>query len=116
MMLSIVSLAIAAPTAAVALDGPPKYAPVVKSWVTVEGYPAEALRNGWEGVAGFTVTVGTDGKVLDCKIIHSSGHKVLDDATCSEITKRARFTPARDADGRPVVSTYSQQVNWRIPH
>jgi len=116
MLLTFLSLASTASAVAVAADRPPTYTPIVKSWVTTDGYPAEALQNRWEGVAGFTVTVGTDGKVLDCKIIQSSGHKVLDDATCREITKRARFTPPRDAEGRPVVSTFSQRVNWRMPH
>ncbi|MDR2857931.1 MAG: energy transducer TonB [Novosphingobium sp.] len=83
-------------------------------WVTSKGYPQRALRNGWEGIAWFTVTVGTDGKVKNCIITKSTGHAILDAATCNELTLRARFHPALGNDGTPIVSTYDSKMIWRI--
>jgi hypothetical protein len=44
----------------------------------------------------------------------SSGSPALDAQTCRLIWLRARFTPARDASGAPVTSTYQQRLVWRI--
>jgi protein TonB len=53
--------------------------------------------------------------VSGCEIIRSSGHKSLDDATCSILQRRARFTPARAADGQPIASTVvSPPIVWRL--
>ena len=40
---------------------------------------------------------------------------ILDQAACSNITRRARFTPAKDGSGNPVQDTYSNRVRWVIP-
>lgn len=114
MILLLLALANSFEKSEIAPEKRPEYAPVVTSWITTKGYPKEALRHGWEGIAGFTVTVGTDGKVQDCKIIETSGYPVLDEATCREIIAHARFKPALDHDGKPIISTYSQRVRWQI--
>jgi len=117
-----------APPAPVALPAPPAAPPPPRftpkaaapkgnpgNWATSNDYPSRALREEREGTTGFRVTVGTDGKVTDCQITRSSGSADLDDATCSNIRRRARFTPATDGDGNPTTGSYSNSIRWVIP-
>jgi protein TonB len=60
------------------------------------------------------MTVGVDGQVTACVTVASSGSKSLDDATCSIFTRRARFSPAIGADGRPTVDTHIARLRWRV--
>lgn len=85
------------------------------SWATANDYPARALREEREGTTGFRVTVNAEGRVSDCSITRSSGHADLDDATCRNITRRARFRPATDGNGQPTTDTYSNAIRWVIP-
>jgi TonB family protein len=85
------------------------------SWVTTNDYPATALRQEIEGTASFIVSVNANGVVASCRITGSSGSSVLDEATCVNVTKRARFQPATDKNGKPISSTYANRVTWRIP-
>jgi periplasmic protein TonB len=84
------------------------------SWATTNDYPSRALREEREGTTGFRVTVGPDGRVTDCQITSSSGHADLDQATCDNVRRRARFNPATE-DGQPTTGTYSNRVRWVIP-
>lgn len=84
-------------------------------WVVTDDYPAKALREGAEGIAGFRVVVGSDGRVDACEITSSSGNPQLDEATCKNVTRRARFEPATDGNGQKVVGSYSSTVRWQIP-
>ncbi|OYW50661.1 MAG: energy transducer TonB [Novosphingobium sp. 12-62-10] len=119
----------APPPAPVVLPPPPPSAPPPPSftpkaaqpkgrpgeWVTTNDYPSRALREDKEGVTGFRLTVGTDGKVQDCQITRSSGTPELDDATCANLRRRGRFNVATDGDGKPTTGTYSSSVRWQIP-
>ena len=75
------------------------------SWATTNDYPSRALREEREGTSGFRVTVGPDGKVTDCSITSSSGHADLYAATCDNVRRRARFTPAMDGEGNPTTGS-----------
>ena len=85
------------------------------SWVTSEDYPSAPLREGAQGTTGFHVTVGPDGKVASCEVTSSSGNDQLDKATCQYVTRRARFTPAKDTDGKAMAGSYSSRVKWVVP-
>ncbi|MBB3859760.1 protein TonB [Novosphingobium hassiacum] len=85
------------------------------SWATTNDYPSRALREEREGTTGFRVSIGTDGKVTDCQITRSSGSPDLDEATCANVRRRARFTPATDGEGQPTTGSYSNSVRWVIP-
>lgn len=84
------------------------------TWVTEADYSSRAIRQGLEGVARFSLTIGTDGRGTGCQITGSSGHEELDTATCQLVTKRARFEPARGENGDTVTGTYASAVRWRI--
>lgn len=122
----IETVAVAPPPAPIVL-APPPAAPPPKgpssaaqpkgnpgSWATPNDYPSRALREERTGTTGFRVTVGTDGRVVDCQVTSSSGHADLDQATCQNVARRARFRPAMQ-DGQPVQGTYSNRVRWVIP-
>ena len=85
------------------------------SWATSNDYPARDLREGNQGVAGFRLTIGSNGKVQECTITASSGFPGLDRATCDNLTRRARFEPATDGSGAKVAGTYSNNIRWVIP-
>jgi protein TonB len=85
------------------------------NWVTTSDYPSRALNDKREGVTGYRVSVGPDGRVTDCNITSSSGSPELDDATCSNIRRRARFNPAMDGEGQPTSGAFSGRVRWQIP-
>ena len=84
-------------------------------WITNDDYPRAGITRELEGVAGYRLVIGSDGRVDDCQITGSTGHTVLDRATCQLIERRARFEPATDQTGRTVVGTYDGQVTWDIP-
>lgn len=103
-------------------DTPPKGPrpnPVPRSnpgtWANTTDYPASALAQEREGATSFRVTVNSDGQVATCTITQSSGHADLDDATCVNVQRRARFWPALDARGNPVEGIWSSRVRWQIP-
>lgn len=85
-------------------------------WVTNSDYPAGAMRRGEQGVTGFRVTVGADGRVRDCVVTRSSGSDELDRATCAKVSMRAKFAPASDSNGNPVAGSYANTIRWEIPN
>lgn len=85
------------------------------NWANANDYPSRALREEREGTTRFRLTVGTNGRVTDCQITGSSGHADLDQAACKNLTRRARFRPALDANGEPMVGYYANAVRWQIP-
>lgn len=88
---------------------------VAGGFISLQDYPPEALRRGWEGVTAFTVVIETDGSVGDCRITKSSGYDVLDRQTCVLLKTKARFKPAHDEKGNPVRAGFSNSVAWTIP-
>jgi TonB family protein len=78
-------------------------------------YPPTALRALAEGVVAFEVKLAKDGKVTGCRVTQTSGNADLDQQTCSQLRKTARFKPASDSAGRPTASTYAGKLRWKIP-
>ncbi len=85
------------------------------SWVRSKDYPKAALRAEETGTTGFRLDVSRKGKATACTVTFSSGSAVLDAATCSVLLRRARFSPARDANGRGVAGTYASRFRWMLP-
>lgn len=84
-------------------------------YFSTDDYPPSALARGAEGVVRFQLEIGPDGLVKTCDILSSSGDPALDAVTCSILLGRARYTPARDAAGRPVIGRDVASVTWRLP-
>ncbi len=85
------------------------------AWVTNDDYPSSAMREGVQGVTGFRLDIGTDGRATNCTVTASSGSALLDDTACRLLVRRARFSPAKDSSGNPMTASYSNRVRWQIP-
>lgn len=83
-------------------------------YFTEGDYPLVAARLGISGATRVTVVVGSDGSVIQCSVTQGSGNAVLDHVTCETFEEDVKFTPARDAAGRPVASVYKTRVSWRV--
>jgi protein TonB len=85
------------------------------SYASDDDYPASALRGGEQGRAGFVLDIGADGRVTNCRIMAPSGSAALDSVSCRVMRSRARYTPARDAQGNPVPDRHLGELNWTLP-
>jgi TonB family protein len=86
----------------------------VAALISADDYPADALRAREQGRVAFRLGIGTDGRVTSCEIVQSSGSRSLDSATCRVMRSRARYTPAKAADGKAVPSTAEESVTWSL--
>ena len=85
------------------------------TWVTRGDYPRDEYFKGVQGTTVFTLTIDVEGRPTACKVVQSSGSQILDTTTCTVITARAKFDPARDAEGRKIAGSYRNRVHWIIP-
>lgn len=116
------------PTPIVAPPAPPAPAPVVSrvsqaasargdesQWITNDDYPPRAITEEKEGTSVIAWTINTQGRVENCRTIQSSGSSDLDEAACRLLTRRGRYTPAKDQDGNPIATTKQRRVKWVLP-
>ena len=85
------------------------------SYLSADDYPAAAMRANEQGRVSFTLDVDANGRVTACAITSSSGSASLDSATCRIMRSRARYTPARDANGKAIPSQDRAAVTWVLP-
>ncbi|MFM6933305.1 MAG: TonB family protein [Novosphingobium sp.] len=86
-----------------------------ETWVVSDDYPVRELSQGRSGIVQFRLDVDAAGKVERCSILSSTKSDYFQSATCAGLTKRARFAPAVNADGKPVRSFYVNAVRWLSP-
>jgi TonB family protein len=79
-----------------------------------DDYPLEALSNEEQGTVAVHLQVEPSGRVGRCTVAVSSGSSALDRKTCEILQERARFSPALDGEGHPVVDHYTQRITWRL--
>jgi protein TonB len=77
-------------------------------------YPAAAFQAGIQGVLRTRYTIGTNGRVIRCEILETSGSPLLDETTCRLVMERYRYRPARNAAGKPVVDVVIQRHHWEL--
>lgn len=58
------------------------------------------------------MTVGTDGRARDCRVVEPSPDPEADRITCRLAEERFRFRPATDAAGNPVAAEYGWRQRW----
>jgi hypothetical protein len=85
------------------------------SWVTNDDYPWAAIRAEQQGSVSFILLIDAAGVPLDCALTSSSGSLLLDNFTCDLLVTRARFNPARNAQGILVPSTWRSRFRWVLP-
>jgi len=69
----------------------------------------------WQGTSGIAWTINEQGRVENCHVVSSSGSQVLDDTACRLMTRRGRYSPAKDASGNPIKQTSSLRFRWVLP-
>jgi hypothetical protein len=84
-------------------------------WVVTADYPQGMLTSGYQGVVDFRLIVGADGKPTNCIIQQTSRPADFAAASCRALMRRAKFSPAIDAAGNPVISYWSNSVRFVIP-
>jgi hypothetical protein len=86
-----------------------------EKWVVSSDYPIRMLSEGQPALVNFRLNIGTDGIPTACYIQATTRPKEFDDAVCKSVMRRAKFSPALDATGRPLASYYQNTVYFRIP-
>jgi TonB family protein len=81
--------------------------------ITDSDYPLSM--QGKQGTTRFELTVAADGRPVSCSVTTSSGHADLDSNACKAFLRRARFSPAKDAQGNPIAGRYRGAVTWKAP-
>jgi TonB family protein len=77
-------------------------------------YPDDAISRFQSGTVEVLLLVDEKGSVADCAIIASSAFASLDGQTCAIMRARAKFRPAKGADGNPAKGAFRQRISWRI--
>lgn len=85
------------------------------TWITYGDYPASAVLAGISGTTAVRLDVNAEGRVVGCTVTTSSGNGELDTTACERLAERARFSPARDAQGRPIASVFAKRIRWSVP-
>jgi protein TonB len=106
-------LALTAPAVAQAGTAPVPLAP--ERWVSTTETLCWDHHCYTEGSVRFALNVSQAGRVRGCEILESSGDPRLDEQTCRFLTRRARFHPARDDAGQPVLGRWESRVRWETP-
>jgi hypothetical protein len=87
----------------------------VGNWITTNDYPTKMLAVGQPALIEFRIDVDESGKALACHIQATTRPKEFDDAVCKSIMRRAKFTPALDAENNPIKSYWKNSVRFAIP-
>lgn len=58
------------------------------------------------------MTVGTDGRASNCRVVRPSPDREADAIVCRLAEQRFRFRPATDSQGNPVAATYGWRQEW----
>ncbi|MGO8919359.1 MAG: energy transducer TonB [Stellaceae bacterium] len=111
------------PVKPVAPPPPPAPAPVaepVRVMPTIDArhsqepeYPPTSRRLGEQGSVILQVLIDVDGKVIDRKLLQSSGYDRLDQAALDGVKSNYRFLPGT-VDGKPQQMWYTFKFNWKL--
>ncbi len=87
-----------------------------RALITNDDYPDASLRAEEEGTTRVSYDVNERGRVENCSVTASSGHPRLDEATCTLITRRFKFNPAKAEGGAPMRETgHADAIKWVVP-
>lgn len=83
-------------------------------WLTTNDYPRNALTEYKGGLVNFRLSVDLIGKPSQCSVQRAVNESLFAQATCKILMKRAKFSPALDAEGRPVPGFFISSVRFQI--
>lgn len=84
-------------------------------WPSDLDFPAEAADITSTKV-GLSFAIGSDGKIVQCGIAKSGGHKYLDEYSCALVAKRIHFKMPVDATGLARSTRGRITINWVNPN
>ena len=84
------------------------------SWLRSNDYPAEMLGQLMGGLVQFRLDISETGLISGCHIQSRTNPDAFADLSCKLISRRGRFNPALDRNGKPVRSYYVSSVRWQI--
>ena len=76
-------------------------------------YPGASRRLGEQGTVVIQALVGVDGRVLEAKVLQSSGYDRLDQAALAGVKADYRFVPGT-VDGKPQPMWFTFKFNWKL--
>jgi protein TonB len=86
----------------------------LRGGIAARDYPRGAVERRAQGTVLLRFTVLPTGRVRDCVVTRSSGHRDLDAATCPLLERNLRYRPARDASGRAIAETVRGEHEWAL--
>ena len=86
----------------------------IGEWLKVTDYKRKLRNAGAQGYFPFRMIVGSDGTAQSCVIQQTVGTPALADEVCATLMRRARFEPALDAQGKPILSYFRSSVRFEI--
>ena len=86
-----------------------------RDWITFEDYPSDAISNREQGYVVVSFDITAKGRVENCQVTRSSGHKSLDAVPCPKLQRIARFKPATNANGEPIATKGSASAPFWMP-
>lgn len=85
-----------------------------QTWFSGDDYPPRMVRGNYQGTVYYRLIVDETGKPTSCHVQRSTRPKDFDEAVCRIVMRRGRFEPAKDANGKPVPSFWSQAITFRM--
>jgi hypothetical protein len=85
-------------------------------WLSSNDYPDKMLAKFQNALIQFRLDIDEAGAVNGCSILSQAGESDFAETTCKLLSKRARFSPALDADGKATRSYYISSVRWTVGH
>jgi hypothetical protein len=85
------------------------------NWIKSSDYPVAMLNQGQPALVEFRMDVDEKGAATGCHIQATTRPKAFDDAVCKSLLRRAKFTPALDAQQQPIKSYWKSSVRFQIP-
>ncbi len=83
-------------------------------WMTTDDYPTKMLNAGQPAIVEFRLDVDEAGKATGCHIQQTTRPAEFDKAVCGAIMRKAKLSPALDAQGQPMKSYYQNTVHFNL--
>ncbi len=86
-----------------------------QNWIVSDDYPKAMLNAGKRSIVQIRLIVDVSGTPTSCNIQQSNQLLEFDTIVCKSFMKRAKFKPALDENGVPIVSYWAQSVFFTVP-
>lgn len=84
------------------------------NWLWERDYPLDMWQKEQSGWIGFQLTVNSQGKPTFCEVMAVDRERLYNAGLCFKLIERARFEPARNANGEAVASYFRTKIGFKI--